>query len=136
MVTEELPPDLDEVPPDLDDEPPTLAGASHFDEYTPHESIALAHDYVPQHDPYAPVLNTVEDDRPYQDLGGLARPDAYFGAIEFDCPEPPSGCGAKGKTLDSDGEKCKVWVERLGGWHVRKMPCLARIKLARQKGIL
>lgn len=73
-----------------------------------------------------------ERDRPYQDLGGLARPNAYFGAIEFDCPT----CGAKAKTLDFDGEKCRVWVERTERWTIRKMPCLSRIKLARDRGIL
>lgn len=68
----------------------------------------------------------------YRELGGLARPDAYFGAIEFDCPT----CKAKGKTLDSDGEKCKVWVERFNRTVPRKMPCIARIQAATKAGVL
>lgn len=131
MVTDELPPDLDEAPPELDEEPPVLRGQPYAMEYVPHESISLTHPYVPQPDSYAPILNT-EDEDPYLALGGLARPDAYFGAIEFDCPT----CQAKAKTLDFDGEKCKLWVERLGRQITRKMPCLARLKLAREQGTI
>lgn len=123
----DLPPDLDEEP-DIDPEP---VGADYATEYVPHEAISLTHEVVPQPDSYAPILNTREDD-PYKDLGGLTRPDAYFGAIEFDCPT----CQAKAKTLDYDGDKCRVWVERIDRWVTRKMPCLARIRLARDAGIL
>jgi hypothetical protein len=130
-MTTELPPEINDDEPELDD-PPILVGAPYASEYVPHEAIGLTHEYVPQHDPYAPVLNTVEDEDPYRSLGGLARPDAYFGAIEFDCPT----CEAKGKTLDSDGEKCHVWVDRLGRNVPRKMPCLSRIKLAHERGII
>lgn len=125
---------MTELPPDLDEEPdidPAPVGAPYASEYVPHEAISLTHDYVPRPDSYAPILNT-EEDSPYKDLGGLTRPDAYFGAIEFDCPT----CEAKGKTLDFDGEKCRVWVERTAKWHTRKMPCINRIKLARDRGII
>ena len=63
---------------------------------------------------------------PYRDLGGLSRPDAYFGVIDFDCPT----CKAKGRTLERDGEKCRQWNPRLNRTQVKKCPCLARIKLA------
>lgn len=65
---------------------------------------------------------------PYRDLGGLSRPDAYFGAIEFDCPT----CGAKGRTLEPrhDGEKCRQYNELLKKWITKRMPCVERIKLA------
>ena len=64
----------------------------------------------------------------YRDLGGLSRPDAYFGAIEFVCPT----CGSKGRTLSPqfDGEKCRQWHERLQKWLTKRMPCVERIKLA------
>lgn len=126
-MTTEPPPDIDEEP-DID---PAPVGAPYATEYVPHEATALTHAFVPRRDPYAPVLNTQEDD-PYKDLGGLARPDAYFGAIEFDCPT----CKAKARTLDSDGERCRMWHERLKRHITRKMPCVARIRLAHGKGVL
>jgi hypothetical protein len=84
-----------------------------------------------------------EIDRPYGELGGLARPDAYFGAKELDCYPPPpkdasgrpvkglpNGCGAPA------GEKCVVWVDRLGRFVPRKMPCISRIQHAKEAGLL
>ena len=68
----------------------------------------------------------------YQELGGLARPDAYFGAIEFDCPT----CQAKGKTLESDGEKCRQYIDRVGEWRTKRCPCKDRLKLASKAGLI
>lgn len=62
----------------------------------------------------------------YSELGGLKRPDAYFGAIEFDCPT----CYAKAKRLNFPGEKCRQFNELTQRWDTKKCPCLARIKLA------
>lgn len=104
--------------------------------------IGLSHDRVPQPDPYAPTHQdeglydeppsglTREWEDPYASLGGLARPDAYFGAIDFDCPPPDIGCGAP------KGEKCHVYVERTGMTVTRKMPCVARIRLAHEADVL
>lgn len=84
-----------------------------------------------------------DPDRPYQDLGGGERPNAYTGAKEFDCDPPapkdqsgkpikgvPNGCGAKA------GERCVVWVERTQRWVPRKMPCISRIQKARDAGLI
>lgn len=86
---------------------------------------------LPEEIPYTfgdgdPVSGYEREDDAYHDLGGLARPDAYFGAKEFDCPN----CQA------AKGKKCKVWVERTEKWAVRKMPCVARIRLATEAGLL
>jgi hypothetical protein len=133
----DLPPDLDEEP-DIEPWPERMPRTGDRPmEYMPHEAISLTHEYVPQRDPYQPILNTIEHDDPYKDLGGLARPDAHFGAIEFDCPpEQFSGKYNVGGCGQPRGEKCKVWVERTQAWHTRKMPCVARIKLATEAGIL
>jgi hypothetical protein len=104
---------MTEVPPELDDEPQSSDPEPGF---TEHGYRVLS----------GSVPNSGIDERPYQQLGGLARPDAYFGALEFDCPT----CEV------SKGEKCHVWVERLGRNVLRKMPCLARIRAARDAGIL
>jgi hypothetical protein len=97
--------------------------------------IGITHERLPQPDPYAPTHQDeglydeptsgyYRGEDPYRSLGGLARPNAYFGAIEFDCPT----CEA------AKDSKCLVWVERLGRNAVRHMPCLARIKLATEAG--
>jgi hypothetical protein len=132
-MTEEMPPDLDE-PPVLDDPP----GDEWGDEAVHFEDEAERAVYRPSNADYESGSGTsysgLNDDYqdPYLDLGGLTRPDAYFGAIEFDCPT----CEAKGRSGDFGGEKCKVWVERLGRMIPRKMPCLTRLKLARERGII
>jgi hypothetical protein len=69
---------------------------------------------------------------PYRELGGLSRPDAYFGAIEFDCPT----CEAKGRTLESEGQKCRQWNDRTQRWDIKRCPCVARIKVAEKRSRL
>lgn len=112
---------MTEHPPDLDDEP----------------DIGITHDRMVQPDPYAPTHQDeglydepasgyYRGEDPYKQLGGLARPTPYFGAIEFDCPT----CEVK------KDNHCQVWVERLGRMAVRKMPCVARLKLAKEAGLI
>lgn len=115
MITDDVPPDIGE-----------------------HETVQLpAKVYVPEDDRYRsprPVdsggepasgyANDRED--PYRSLGGLSWPDAYAGTRDFDCPT----CKAK------KGDKCTVWVELLKRRVVRKMPCLARIQLAKERGLV
>jgi hypothetical protein len=118
MVTEELPPDIEDEPP-LHEPTPDPSE----DEFTDHGYRIVPGTY--------PNSGIDDPERPYQDLGGLTRPDAYFGAKEFDCPpKEVGGCGAP------KGERCRVWVERLDRDVARKMPCVKRIKLAREAGLI
>lgn len=132
----DLPPDISEMEyqgdpvPDLPDPPGSGDEAIGFDNEAERAELRPSNaDY--QYGSGTSYSGYNEDYRDtYLDLGGLTRPDAYFGAIEFDCP----ACQAKAKTPDRDGEKCRVWVERLNRHVVRHVPCLARIKLAHEKG--
>ena len=73
-----------------------------------------------------PELDEEPPEDPYRSLGGLARPDAYYGAKEFHC----GTCGAEPQ------QKCTVWVERLGRDMPRRMPCLSRLAKAKAAGLL
>lgn len=106
---------MTESPPDLDYEP-TPDPSEPEPGFTEHGYRVL--DGFP--------TSGIDRDRPYQDLGGLVRPDAYFGAREFDCPT----CKAE------VGDKCQVWVGRLSRTVPRKMPCIARIRKAKDAGLI
>lgn len=92
--------------------------------------------HTPQYDPYAPQVfldegtptSGVGDDweDPYRSMGGLARPDAYHGTLEFDCPTCPAKVN----------EKCRIFIERTGQWATRGMPCLARLRKAHEAHVL
>lgn len=159
MTTEELPPDLDDEPvsplreagnqrgdyqgdipphgceeePELSDPPGAELGAAIGFDNEDERAVMRPMDGDYQYGPGASYSGYNDDyTDPYRSLGGLTRPDAYFGAIEFDCPT----CEAKAKSLDDDGEKCRIWIERIERHVVRKMPCVARIRLAHEAGIL
>lgn len=97
---------MTELPPELDEERPEPEPGFTSDGYR---------DLVPD-----------EPGDPYRELGGLTRPDSFYGSIEFACPT----------CLEPKGTKCRIWVERTQRWATRKMPCVTRIRLAKAAGLI
>ena len=115
---------MSELPPELEPEAPV--------QVSPNPIRPVHNENIPYTPGYgSPGSGYNEDwEDPYRSLGGLKRPDAYYGAIDFDCPPKPYGCAAPA------GEKCKHFVDRLDRDVIRKMPCLSRIQLAIKAGVI